>query len=342
MESGAISSKMVEDSFISATSEGGLYNNMLIKLAETPYGKLQQLMGQFENLKIKVGEALMPIATSFIDIATFLINHIEIVGAVISAWTAYSVATKLMAFYQTILNNTMKANVIYLIISLIVGLIVWITALCQKYEGWGKSLEALWEVIKAFGRLAWLPFKIFGESAWFYVQKLWLQIQDFAQSIVGTFEKVGKAWDLAKGGDFSGAKAALTADVQTQASKDIAALEQGHAATMAAYGQQQLNDVKTIADNVAKIGLKKKGEGGGAVSAVDITSGGQPPIKPTKDKDIASGITGGGPRVINIQIGKMVEAIHISAGSLNEGMDKMESKVKEVFLRVLNSGAAVQ
>lgn len=51
-------------------------------------------------------------------------------------------------------------------------------------------------------------------------------------------------------------------------------------------------------------------------------------------------IAGGGKKStnINISLEKMIETLEVHATSLDEGFDEVESKVKEVFLRVLNSG----
>ncbi len=58
--------------------------------------------------------------------------------------------------------------------------------------------------------------------------------------------------------------------------------------------------------------------------------------------NIASGITSGGPRVINININKMVEKIEVHSGSVKEGMSDIQSNVEEALLRVLYSGAINQ
>ncbi|GAB5524884.1 MAG: hypothetical protein Roseis2KO_27560 [Roseivirga sp.] len=51
-------------------------------------------------------------------------------------------------------------------------------------------------------------------------------------------------------------------------------------------------------------------------------------------------IAGGGKKStnINISLEKMIETLEVHATSLDDGFDEVESRVKEVFLRVLNSG----
>jgi len=318
---------------------------MLDKLAETAGGKMQQLMGGFESLKIRIGEALMPVASMFMSIATFLMDHIEIVGGVAAAWATYSVVTKGAAIAQGILNVVMNANPIVLAITLIAGLIVWIVALGNKYKLWGENLGALWTMIKAFGNLAWLPFKQFGESAWYYVELLHLKILDFAENVIGTFAKVGNAIQLAMSGDFSGAKNALTATVVTGASKQIKDLQDGHAKNQQQYAAEYSQNVKAISDTADKIGFTKKG---GSLTAAGIATAGKGNTSlgntgsSDKKDSTASGIAGNGPRNITINMGKMFDSIIVNASSVDKGLDQIEEKVQQVFLRILNSGASMQ
>jgi tape measure domain-containing protein len=69
------------------------------------------------------------------------------------------------------------------------------------------------------------------------------------------------------------------------------------------------------------------------------------PVTPKTDEStgkVGKDIASGGPRVINITIGKMVEKIEMHVGGVQEGLQNIERQVEEVFLRVLNSGASVQ
>ena len=347
MEAGGITSNMVTAAFESATGAGGLYNNMLNKLAETPYGKMQQLMGAFEALKVKIGEALMPLATTFMTIAQFLMDHIEIVGAVGAAWATYSIITNAASVYTGILNAVMAANPMMLLIALIAGLIVWIISLTKKYDGWGKSLSAIWEVIKAFGQMAWIPFKQFGEASWYYIQMLWLRIKQFAESVIGIYANIGRAMIAALKGDFSGAKAALTAEIKTSAGKEIEELDKKHNANKAGYAAEFADAQKRMIDNMGKIGLTKKAdaEGGTSLTAAGIKSkNSSVTAGSTTDKkdSVAGGITGSGPRVININGVKFTDKIEIHASSANQGIDQLEERMQQMFLRILNSGASIQ
>ena len=74
---GLITFDMVQDAFRSATSEGGQFNNMLGKIAETPAGKMEQLKGAWEEMKIKAGEAFMPLLSAAMELAERVMPMIE-------------------------------------------------------------------------------------------------------------------------------------------------------------------------------------------------------------------------------------------------------------------------
>ena len=259
-------------------------------------------------------------------------------------------ATSGWAIAQGILNMVMAANPIILIISLLIALGIWIYSICKQYDGWGDSMTAIWEIIKAFGKLAILPYKEFGEGAWYFVNILWLKIKDFADNMVGVFSNVGNAIQAALHGDFSGAKTALTATIQTNASKDIVALEAAHAANKNDFAAQYAAGVSAIQTNYAKIGLHKwvtTGTGKG----VDPTTANQPDYKKgfgglssfggsdgKKAKDKADSINSGGQRSIIINIGKQIETLHQHiVGGSREVADELAGAVREALRRELYS-----
>lgn len=350
MEGGAISADMVTKAFEAATGKGGLFNGMMAKLADTPFGKLKQLEGQFEALKIKVGETLMPVAELFMKLAGFMMEHIEIVLVIAGAWASYTAITKAAAVAQGVLNAIMAINPIILIIAAIIALIGWIIYMVKTNKAWGDSLKAIWEMIKAFGALAWIPFKAFAENSWYYVEKLWLQVKDFAQSVVAIFGNIKKAWDMAWSGNFAGAKDALFADLNTGASKELDALEARHKAMQGGYRTEMLAAQKSFTDNAKLVDFSKKtgsakvgagsvgAAGGGGTGMAGMMGGGG------KADKAAASVTGGGPRNITISgvTMKLADHVTVAAANADDLMNQMEDKLGSMFLRVLNSGSAVQ
>lgn len=77
MSKGLITFDMIHKAFRDATSEGGRYNNMLAKIAETPAGKTQQLKGMWGEVKIAIGNALMPLLSWGVEIGRSIMPVIE-------------------------------------------------------------------------------------------------------------------------------------------------------------------------------------------------------------------------------------------------------------------------
>lgn len=66
-EQGKISADMVEAAFVHATSAGGRFYDMTNRIANTDYGKLQNLKGQLDGIALKLGGVLAPKLGAFID-----------------------------------------------------------------------------------------------------------------------------------------------------------------------------------------------------------------------------------------------------------------------------------
>jgi tape measure domain-containing protein len=68
MENGAISAKMVEDAFQSATSEGGRFFEMNERLKNSAAGQWAKMQSDIELLATEIGTNLMPAAKAFMDL----------------------------------------------------------------------------------------------------------------------------------------------------------------------------------------------------------------------------------------------------------------------------------
>ncbi|HRO44051.1 MAG TPA: tape measure protein, partial [Flavipsychrobacter sp.] len=96
-----------------------------------------------------------------------------------------------------------------------------------------------------------------------------------------------------------------------------------------AYGQK-FNDIAT----------QIKG-----TSAADTVITGRAPrssSSPLAGLGSGKNINGGGARNITINLGKFFDSFNIHTQTVNEGVDRLEEKVAEAMLRVLNSGNAIQ
>lgn len=67
MEKGAISAKMVEQAFDSATGPGGRFYNLMEKQSQTLAGRYSTLMDNYHHKLTDIGEAMMPVASYLLD-----------------------------------------------------------------------------------------------------------------------------------------------------------------------------------------------------------------------------------------------------------------------------------
>ena len=57
-------------------------------------------------------------------------------------------------------------------------------------------------------------------------------------------------------------------------------------------------------------------------------------------KGTEKAISGGGPKVINITVQKFLDSINVNSTTLEAGVTDIESKILEMFARVVSQGAA--
>lgn len=312
MEEGSISAKMVEDSLVSATSAGGTFDGMMTKLAETPAGKLAQLEGGFENFQTKLGEALMPIATQLMEMADPLLDmatqYLPMVADLIQHVLDLVTGTK-----QDIGGWSDYVKMFKEYLGVVWDGLKYVSAVVAHILGgiieWIRKSEIMKDVFAGMYK--------FGEFLWAVLKKVadllgWLW-DNVVKPILDALESAYK-WIKSLLGENE-------AEVNIKVNKD--------GASVISSVPQEKN---TNTSSLTATQVPEKSNGGASGSFDSLKS----------DNQVAKGITGGGPRVINITIGKMVEKIEMHVGSMQEGMNNMEQQVEEMFLRVLYSGGKFQ
>lgn len=83
MEKGAISTKMVQDAFHAAASEGGQFNGMLEAQSKTLKGAISNLEGAWQYMLNDIGEAQEGVIVGSIDMAQKIIANYQQVGQII-------------------------------------------------------------------------------------------------------------------------------------------------------------------------------------------------------------------------------------------------------------------
>lgn len=83
MEAGKISTDMVTEAFISATSEGGKFYGMLEKQSHGINGAISNLQGAIDDMFNDLGEKAQGGIVSTISFATQVVKHYEIIGSIL-------------------------------------------------------------------------------------------------------------------------------------------------------------------------------------------------------------------------------------------------------------------
>ena len=83
MSKGAITSKMVQDAFISATSAGGKFYGMSSEGAKTLNGQISMLQESFDNMFNEIGSKGEGVVMSAVKAGTFLVENYETIGKVL-------------------------------------------------------------------------------------------------------------------------------------------------------------------------------------------------------------------------------------------------------------------
>ena len=197
MEGGKISSKMVEDAFISATSAGGQFYGMADKMSNTLGGRWSTFMDGVSSKLLKLYGALEPVASLILNYLNvgleagangmgWLVDKFNegnpimlvAVGVILSLATAMGlmkVASMAQAGWTAVvtlangvqtaswwqLNAAMLANPTTWIIAGVISLIALIGFLAFKIDGWGEA----WNHTMKSGKLA---IQIFVETAKMY------------------------------------------------------------------------------------------------------------------------------------------------------------------------------
>lgn len=352
MEKGGISADMITGALQRATGQGGKFNNMMGQIGETTYGRIVKMQGAWEELRVKVGEALIPLAENLMSVAGFLMDNTELVVAAVGAWGLYTAITSAATIQQNLLNLSMAINPVVLLIAALVGLIAYLAMVRDKTKSWKESLLSLWQVVEGFANHHVAAFKFLADSVGYYMQFAFFKVKHFFDYLVAVGQRGGKIMAAITSGNFAEAATLATSPITTMAEQSLAALEverrndlQAFANRAGAANAQMSAGWAGFTGNRKDVSVKGLIKSGLADFTNLITPGGMAPGGPGGDaaaREAAAGITGGGPRTITINLGKMVESINLYTGSVEQGLDDMEQRITDVFLRVLNSGATVQ
>jgi len=340
MRKGAISASMVEDAIKDATGTGGRFNNMMNKMGETTWGKMKRFEGAWANLKITIGEKLLPVATRFLEWAQQAVRWIDknidsiiswgkAIGGTIVVFKALTFGLEsyrgLMAGLGIAENAAAEGSGIFT------------SALKGQIFQIGLLAAAITSVITLYNYLGGAMDRAQGNANEFN-QTAYDAEKRQLSNILGTYS--GKNADKKKNLLLSQAAERLNNYInQTQQEFDILKAKEikegvGGKAFENIYHSLQLSGTQL---SLYKSQLK-------AVTDLQNVNPTQNPKSKGdgQENPIAADVTGGGPRVININGVKFTDKIEFHVANMIEGTAEAERKLQDMFLRILNSGAYVQ
>lgn len=393
MEKGAISSQMVAKAFEMATSTGGKFNNMMDAMAQTSYGKMQILQGQFEAFKISVGEGLMPAADSMMKFGNRLLNVLNLsktapmiyqqerseLNSLIGVITSLNEKNE---FRKTLLQQlNVKYPDLFKNIDIekvknneLLGMLNNINAAYDKRIGFATSelimgnaktaaqeaqseytkYMTLVELMNRGDKSAAHSLRSFADA--FNASKPGVSEKGYYQQQAEYYKKI---LDFQSG--------IITNEQKIlDKRKENAIMERAYNLYRAPVGERMSvfgkdskreSEFDKIAGSISKPGTLSKGWhiysklGSGVFGRLQELMEGSKTSPGTANivggdtgKSIAQGITGGGPRVININgvTMKVAENMTVNAADGKEFIEKMEPELDKMLLRLFNSGASVQ
>lgn len=347
MEKGKISFQDLAGAFEYATGPMGRFHDGMKKMGDTPTGKWMAFQGAMETLAGTIGMQLLPALGGVVDFLNWLGANQGVmygiaagVGAMAIAWGIYSVVTNWAAVATWLLNVALMWPI--LLIGVIIGLVVWAV---KSFDGWGKSIKGLWQIIKSFFSITGTIVKEAFQEWLYFFDLFYLKAKSVFQYVGQLISNTVKAMGMALHGDFTGAKNVLTAHITTDADKEIDKLKKDRVAQANANMKSIGDDFKQIGKSWKDVGLTKHKEAAGEksdwMSSKLNFKGGAGSGAPAGVEDSSKGIAGGGVRNLTINIAKQgIDQIVIHAATVSEGKEKIQAMFIEMFNQVVNSGNA--
>lgn len=307
-----------------AAQAGGIFAGALAAQAKTITGRFGTMMDVIKLGAADIGVALQPMTHGLLDVGFAIVNTlvpafistvtwmkenwswlgllVTILGTAVIAYKSVILVTQLWAAAQTLLNIALALNPIGLWVAGFAALGAGALYAYNKFEQFRGVLNGVLEVGKLLADLFIGLGKILVGTL----------IMDPNLIKAGIIQSANAISEVANGGIGKRFDHAYEVEVSMQ---------------RAAQGKKERNDLlQEFRRNTAMRAMK------GEIS----------PTVPVAANETAAGITSGGPRVVNINITKLVEKIEVHAASVKEGMGEIQSDVEEALLRVLYSGASTQ
>lgn len=316
MSKGQISFNQVRDAIKHATSEGGTFNNMLGKIAETPAGKMEALSGQWAEFKTQAGSAFLPLIGMAADFGAKMMPLISDFVPVLASGVGGFV-------------NMLKTAKPFFV-EIIKPAVDLFKELTTNTAGWMDYVGIVKEYL--VGHIFPVVKKIYATFA--DVGGQLIKFVQHSELLKDTFKFIaaiaGGIWDFI-GGLIDAFKWIFDKIVMPI----LNAIESAHRWLKGSNG----TDVTVT--QVVKPALKlPEGEKKDTNSklAEEI-------VKGNKENAQASAtnkgeIVGGGQKILNVTVSKFFDNLNINSQTLPAALSDVEQKILEMLARVLSQGAA--
>lgn len=313
MSAGKISADMVWQALERATDEGGKFYGVMDAIANTPMGQYQQMMGSVNETVISIGQTLMPIVTWIMQIVN---NYILPLVDVLLPYIEKSIQSVTL-----LLQNIFAA--LQPIFSTLSGIT----------ESGGMFSKIVAYASNLFNRLVPVVGKIVGfvaDMVSYFVELidksyLWQGIIEGVEGVVGIIVNVvdavidGLKWlfyNVVKPID------EMFVKITNTIIRMLGLTPKSVKASSASGGSVNRQS------SMPGITGTQSGNLSARMSANNAAS-----------QQSASTISGGGQKIITIQVAKLFDDININTATLREGVQELESMVLEALSRVLAQGA---
>lgn len=351
MSKGAISVEHVRWAMELATGPGGKFHNMLQDVANTPYGQLENLRGELDQLLITLGEVFIPIASKVMRFFSWLseklgplIKPLGIAFAVIAAGIlATAAATAVL---------DVVAAPLFPFVALIVAVGAAVVIAIRNFETWGAAVLFFsgplgqvvslvyqfykhWEDVKNAFKTGGIKGAL--ESIGRVLTR-WLL--DPVKQLLELIAKIpGKVGAVAQSGIDAIDRLNQGMDEKDRSNRYWAALEETKNKIAAGKHQRYLDALEETKNKIAGKSTIAPVGGLPGVNNIDGSNGGRSNIIGNKTNDaIATGGTKS--TTINITMKNLVEAVNIMKNNgFKESANDMSEEVQDALLRSLAMAA---
>lgn len=361
MSKGQISFKQVAEAIDTATSKGGRFYQMANKMAETGAGKMQALSGAWDGFLSNTGDGLLELMSPLFDFGQLLITTPDLIrdlsvalGGMALLWGGWALGVQLytwaMEAYIAITNaGSITAWLFSLAVSwpiiALVALALAVLFVIAYFKNWKEALSNLDMYVNLWGNNIGILFENTFNWIGYHIERTMLKLKGFGQYLGEMFSLVSRSLQLAANLQFAEARALLKTNIVTQADRSIATLDSEYRQKKAKNDQTYNFNASGAAALLANnFGLEKRF--GGKKSMLDYGKEklkdlvGNTPLDTSGAKDATKGITGGGVRNLTINVAKFFDDLNFNTQTTNEGIQDVEAKVMDMFMRVVNSANA--